>query len=75
MVGPMVFVYALLVSFILTGAARNAKLRRPNPPIMQYTGYVLCGVTGGVSLALFGLAALSWFGVAALSLPNVAAAI
>jgi len=66
MVGPMVFVYGLLVSFILSGASRNAKLRRPNPPVMQYTGYVLCGLTGGVSLLLFGLAALSWFGAAAI---------
>ncbi|MBV8237569.1 MAG: hypothetical protein JO221_02245 [Sphingomonas sp.] len=73
MAGPMVFVYALLVCFILSGASRNAKLRRPNPPIMQYTGYVLCGVTGGISLLLFGIAALSWFGFAALSVPSVTA--
>ena len=65
MVGPMVFVYALLVSFILTGAARNAKLRRPNPPIMQYTGYVLCGLTGALSAMLFAVAALGFFGASA----------
>jgi len=62
MAGPMIFVYGLLVSFVLTGASRNARLRRPNPPIMQYTGYVLCGLTGGLSLMLLAVAALAFLG-------------
>jgi xanthosine utilization system XapX-like protein len=52
MVGAAVFFYGLLVSFIFSGASRNAKMRRPNPPAMQYLGYVLCGLTGGASLIL-----------------------
>ncbi|QKS00072.1 hypothetical protein F9288_10865 [Sphingomonas sp. CL5.1] len=64
MVGPIVFTYGLLMSFVLTGASRNARLRRPNPPIMQYTGYVLCGLTGALSLMLFAVAALDVIGTA-----------
>jgi xanthosine utilization system XapX-like protein len=52
MVGTAVFFYGLLVSFIFSGASRNAKLRRPNPPAIQYFGYLLCGLTGGGSLIL-----------------------
>ena len=52
MVGTVVFFYGLLLSFIFSGASRNAKLRRPNPPVLQYLGYVLCGLTAGASLAL-----------------------
>ncbi|MBS0284637.1 MAG: hypothetical protein JSS15_09485 [Proteobacteria bacterium] len=64
MVGPIVFTYGLLMSFVLTGASRNARLRRPNPPVMQYTGYVLCGLTGALSLMLFAAAALDVIGTA-----------
>ena len=53
MVGAAVFVYGLLVSFIFSGASRNAKLQRPNPPMVTYMGYVLVGITTGVSLLLF----------------------
>ena len=52
MVGAAVFVYGLLMSFVFSGASRNAKLRRPNPPVMQYVGYVLCGITAGASVVL-----------------------
>lgn len=62
MVGPMVFTYGLLMSFVLSGASRNAKMRRPNPPVVQYTGYVLCGLTGALSAMLFAVAALGFFG-------------
>jgi xanthosine utilization system XapX-like protein len=53
MVGAAVFVYGLLVSFIFSGASQNAKLQRPNPPMVSYLGYMLVGVTTGVSLLLF----------------------
>lgn len=62
MVGPIMFTYGLLMSFVLSGASRNAKLRRPNPPIVQYTGYVLCGLTGALSAMLFAVAALGYLG-------------
>lgn len=53
MVGVAVFFYGLLVSFVLSGAVRNAKLKRENPAVLQYVGYVLCGITAGASLVLF----------------------
>lgn len=62
MFGPIMFTYGLLMSFVLSGASRNAKLRRPNPPIVQYTGYVLCGLTGALSAMLFAVAALGYLG-------------
>ena len=52
MVGAAVLVYGMLVSFIFSGASRNAKLQRQNPPMMQYVGYVLCGITAGASVVL-----------------------
>lgn len=52
MVGAAVFVYGLLVSFIFSGASQNAKLQRPNQPMVMHMGYVLVGVTAGVSLLL-----------------------
>ncbi|ONF96341.1 hypothetical protein SPHI_15700 [Sphingomonas jeddahensis] len=68
MVGAAVFVYGLLVSFIFSGASRNAKLRRPNPPVLDYVGYVLCGITAGASLVLFAHAAGSSVGMPLLAL-------
>lgn len=53
MMGAAVFVYGLLMSFVLSGASMNKKKARPNPRILEYVGYVLCGVSGGVSLLLF----------------------
>lgn len=68
MVGVAVFVYGLLVSFIFSGAVRNAKLKRPNPAVMQYVGYVLCGITAGASLILFAHAIADAAGVPLLPL-------
>ena len=56
MVGAAVFTYGLLMSFVLSVTSRNARERRPNPRAMQYAGYVLCGVTSGLSMALFAYA-------------------
>ena len=56
MLGAMVFTYGMLMSFVLSGASRNAKMRRPNPPVLQYVGYVLLGSTVAASLLLFGYA-------------------
>lgn len=52
MLGAIVFTYGMLASFVLSGASRNRKLRRPNPPILAYVGYVLCGLSGGLALML-----------------------
>ncbi len=70
MVGTAVFFYGLLVSFIFSGASRNAKLRRPNPPVLNYVGYVLCGITGGASLILFTHAVTTAAGIPLLTLTN-----
>lgn len=49
MLGAIVFTYGMLMSYVLQGATRNAKLKRPNPPMLQYIGYVLCGLSAGLS--------------------------
>lgn len=52
MLGAIVFTYSMLMSFVLQGATRNARLRRPNPPMLQYVGYLLCGLSAGLSVLL-----------------------
>ncbi|MEC3911961.1 hypothetical protein U5A82_16220 [Sphingobium sp. CR2-8] len=44
--------YGLLASVILSAAQRNRKLARPHPPVLLYIGYLLCGLSGGLALAL-----------------------
>ncbi len=52
MLGAIVLTYGMLMSFVLQGASRNARLKRPNPPMLQYVGYVLCGLSAGLSAML-----------------------
>lgn len=52
MLGAIMFTYGMLASFVLSGAQRNRKLDRPNPPILAYCGHVLCGLSGAMSLLL-----------------------
>lgn len=42
--------YGMLMSFVLSGAARNVKLMRAHPPTMIYLGYLLCGITTGLAV-------------------------
>jgi hypothetical protein len=49
MFGAIVFTYGLLTSFVLSGASRNRKLHRPNPPMLTYIGYVCLGFSIGLS--------------------------
>lgn len=44
--------YGLLASVILSAARRNRKLARPHPPLLLYTGYLLCGISAGLALVL-----------------------
>lgn len=44
--------YGLLASVILSAANRNRKLAKPHPPMLLYTGYLLCGLSAGIPLAL-----------------------
>ena len=53
MLGAIVFTYGMLASFVLSGASRNRRMRRPNPPILAYVGYVMCGLSGGLATMLF----------------------
>lgn len=48
--------YGLLASVILSAAQRNHKLARPHPPLLLYLGYLLCGLSAGLALALVCLA-------------------
>lgn len=48
--------YGLLASVILSAAQRNHKLARPHPPLLLYLGYLLCGLSAGLALALACLA-------------------
>ena len=58
MVGVVVFTYGLLASFVLSGSSRNERMRRPNPPVMNYIGYVLFGMSAAASVLLSGYAVL-----------------
>jgi hypothetical protein len=44
--------YGLLASVILSAAQRNRKRGCAHPPLLLYAGYLLCGLSGGVALAL-----------------------
>ena len=49
MLGAIVFTYGMLMSFVMQGASRNARMRRPNPPMLQSIGYLLVGLSTGLS--------------------------
>ncbi|PZU14804.1 MAG: hypothetical protein DI606_01745 [Sphingobium sp.] len=44
--------YGLLASVILSAAQRNRQMARPHPPLLLYMGYLLCGLSAGVAIAL-----------------------
>jgi hypothetical protein len=44
--------YGLLASIVLSAAQRNRKLARPHPPMLVYVGYLLCGLSAGLAIAL-----------------------
>ncbi|MDR6787513.1 hypothetical protein J2Y58_000854 [Sphingomonas sp. BE138] len=50
MIEAVALTYGMLLSFVLTGASRNKKLSRANPPILTYVGYVLFGITCSVAV-------------------------
>lgn len=51
--------YGMLMSFVLSAATRNLKLRLRHPPVMIYLGYLLCGITVGLAV----LCAVSALGI------------
>jgi hypothetical protein len=60
MTGAVVFTYGMLTSFVLSGAERNRKMRRPNPKVLEWVGWVLCGTSAGGSGLLLLHAATGW---------------
>ena len=44
--------YGLLASVILSAAQRNHRMKQPHPPMLLYTGYLLCGVSAGIAVVL-----------------------
>ena len=50
MFNAVALTYGMLMSFVLSGASLNLKLRRPHPPTLIYLGYLLCGVTAGLAI-------------------------
>lgn len=44
--------YGLLASVILSAAQRNRKLAKPHPPMLLYIGYLVCGLSTGLAIAL-----------------------
>jgi hypothetical protein len=51
--GAAILVYGFLTSFVLSGASRNRRESRPNPAILEWTGFVLMGISIGVAMILF----------------------
>ncbi len=49
MIEAVALTYGMLLSFVLSGASRNRKLARANPPVLMYIGYVLFGITCSVA--------------------------
>ena len=47
-----ILVYGLLLSFVLTSAARNRRDGRAHAPMLVYVGYVLCGISAGAAVGL-----------------------
>ena len=45
-------IYGLLLSFVLSSAARNRREGRTHPQMLVYVGYVLIGLTAGAALLL-----------------------
>ncbi|WP_375270916.1 hypothetical protein [Sphingomonas sp.] len=62
MFGAVAFTYGLLMTFVMSGVSRNARLCRPNPVMLSAIGYLLVGLTGGASLVLFGYAGWTYLG-------------
>ncbi len=56
MVGAIAFAYGMVTSFVLSGAAHNRRMQRPNPPLLQHLGYVCLGSSAAFSALLFAYA-------------------
>ena len=52
--GPVIVLYGLLTNFVILSASRNAKAAVPNPPMLEYVGQTLFGLTVGMLMMLMG---------------------
>ena len=57
-----VFAYGMLATFVLSGASRNQRDRRPNPRVLEYVGWLLFGASSAASVFLFVYALRHWPG-------------
>ena len=53
--------YGFLSMFVINGAARNKREKRPNPRVLEYVGYMLLGLSITTGVLLLGKALLSAF--------------
>jgi hypothetical protein len=58
-------IYAVLLSFVLSSAARNKREGRSHAPMLVYVGYLLCGLSAGAAVLLPVWAGLTGSGIAA----------
>lgn len=50
----VIVLYGLLTNFVILSASRNRKAAVPNPPILEYVGQGLFGLTVGMLVMLVG---------------------
>jgi hypothetical protein len=55
--------YGVLASFVLSGAERNKREGRPNPPMVEYTAFGLCAVSTAAAIGLPAWALGAYLGV------------
>ena len=55
--------YGVLTSFVLAGAERNKREGRPNPPMVEYTGFALCALSTAAAIGLPIWATANHFGL------------
>lgn len=46
------FTYSMLSGFVLSSASRNKREGRANPPMLDYVGYVLIGMSIAIAIML-----------------------
>lgn len=52
------FTYSMLSGFVLSSASRNKREGRRNPPMLDYVGYVLIGISIAIATSLAYAAAM-----------------
>lgn len=70
----LVFVYALLASFVITSMRRNQRLQRPNGQVITMVGWGLFSLSSTLAVLLMGFAIAMAMGlnvsIAGLALPT-----